>query len=79
VTGGTLQRERYQHQVQTGKFGMGLAIYGSSNVIIEGVTARDNWETASTYGLRIRLTLLSAQLLLTTIDGKECRLSQLMA
>jgi parallel beta-helix repeat protein len=43
VIGGTLQGERYQHLVTTGEFGMGLAIYGSRNVIIEGVTARDNW------------------------------------
>jgi parallel beta-helix repeat protein len=43
VIGGTLQGERYQHLVTTGEFGMGLAIYGSSNVVVEGVTSRDNW------------------------------------
>jgi parallel beta-helix repeat protein len=43
VVGGTLQGERYQHLVTSGEFGMGLGIYGSSNVFIDGVTSKDNW------------------------------------
>jgi parallel beta-helix repeat protein len=43
VIGGTVQGERAQHTGTTGESGMGISIYSSSNVVIEGVTATDNW------------------------------------
>ncbi len=43
IIGGQLQGERNQHQGTTGEWGMGLEIYASKNIAIEGVTATDNW------------------------------------
>jgi parallel beta-helix repeat protein len=43
VIGGTIQGERAQHTGTTGEHGHGISIYSSSNVVIEGVTAKDNW------------------------------------
>jgi parallel beta-helix repeat protein len=43
VMGGTVQGERAQHTGTTGEYGMGIKIYGSNNIVIEGVTAKDTW------------------------------------
>jgi len=43
VVGGTVQGERANHLGTTGEWGMGVGIYASNNVVIEGVTAKDNW------------------------------------
>ena len=43
ILGGTLQGERDAHQGTTGEGGHGIRIMASTNVVIEGVTARDMW------------------------------------
>lgn len=43
VIGGIVQGERDQHQGKTGEWGMGVELYGSKNVVIENVIAKDNW------------------------------------
>ncbi|MCK9414727.1 MAG: right-handed parallel beta-helix repeat-containing protein [Prolixibacteraceae bacterium] len=43
VIGGTVQGERDKHQGTTGQWGFGIALRGSNNVVIEGVTAKDCW------------------------------------
>ena len=43
VIGGLLLGERDQHQGSTGEWGMGLEIYASKNIVIEDVTATNNW------------------------------------
>lgn len=43
VIGGTLQGERTQHIGTTGESGFGVMVYSSNNVVVEGVTAKDNW------------------------------------
>lgn len=44
VIGGKVQGERDQHVGdKSGEFGMGIEIYGASNVVIEGVAAVDMW------------------------------------
>jgi len=44
VIGGTVQGERYGHQGTTGEFGRGIRVSGgSSNILIERVTAIDAW------------------------------------
>jgi len=43
VIGGTVEGERDQHTGGSGEWGMGIGIYGSSNVVIEGVTAKNGW------------------------------------
>jgi len=43
VIGGTIQGDRYAHQGTGGEWGMGIAVLGSSNVVIEGVTAKELW------------------------------------
>jgi parallel beta-helix repeat protein len=43
VIGGTVEGERDKHNGTTGEWGMGIGIYGASNVVIEGVTAKNGW------------------------------------
>jgi parallel beta-helix repeat protein len=43
VIGGIVQGERDQHEGKTGEWGMGVELYGSKNVVIENVIAKDNW------------------------------------
>ena len=43
VVGGTIQGERHEHLAEDGEWGMGIWIAGSSNVYIDGVTARACW------------------------------------
>ena len=43
IIGGLLQGERYQHQGNTGEWGMGLEISASNNIVVKNVTATDNW------------------------------------
>ena len=43
VNGGTLQGERATHNGSSGEWGMGLTISGGSNIVIDGVTAKDCW------------------------------------
>jgi parallel beta-helix repeat protein len=46
VVGGTLEGERAQHTAATGEHGMGISLYGASNVVIEGVTIKEFWGDA---------------------------------
>ncbi|MCK9617759.1 MAG: right-handed parallel beta-helix repeat-containing protein [Lentimicrobiaceae bacterium] len=43
IVGGTLQGERASHLGTTGEWGMGIGIYGSSDVILNNITAKDCW------------------------------------
>ena len=43
VTGGTLLGERNSHNGSGGESGVGILIYGSSNVVLDGVTVKDCW------------------------------------
>jgi parallel beta-helix repeat protein len=44
VIGGTLMGERYAHTGTTDMSGDGISIAGVSNIVVEGVTAKDFWE-----------------------------------
>jgi parallel beta-helix repeat protein len=43
VIGGTIRGDRNNHLGTTGEWGTGLCISGATNVVIQGVTARDCW------------------------------------
>lgn len=43
IISGKIIGERYQHLGTTGEWGMGIAVYGSSNVSITGTSIRDCW------------------------------------
>jgi parallel beta-helix repeat protein len=43
IDGGTVQGERDNHLGTTGEWGMGIGIYGGTNIKITGVTAKDCW------------------------------------
>jgi parallel beta-helix repeat protein len=43
VIGGTLVGDRTTHNGTTGEWGMGLCVNAATNVVIQGVTARDCW------------------------------------
>jgi|GEM_PF-6082264 hypothetical protein len=43
VIGGTVKGERYEHKGSKGEWGMGIGIYTSTNIVIEGTTVRDVW------------------------------------
>jgi parallel beta-helix repeat protein len=43
IVGGTLVGDRNNHNGTSGEWGMGLAVFSGTNVVIQGVTARDFW------------------------------------
>jgi parallel beta-helix repeat protein len=43
IIGGTLQGERDLHQGTTGEWGYGVGINASTNIVVEGVLAKDFW------------------------------------
>lgn len=43
ITGGNIIGERYQHKASEGEWGMGIGIYDSSNVHVDGVSVSNCW------------------------------------
>jgi parallel beta-helix repeat protein len=43
IVGGTIEGERSTHQGTTGEWGMGIGVYASSKVVIDGVTTKETW------------------------------------
>jgi parallel beta-helix repeat protein len=43
IIGGTLVGDRNNHNGTSGEWGMGLAVFSGTNVVVQGVTARDFW------------------------------------
>lgn len=50
ITGGKIVGERYGHLRITGEWGMGIAVYGSSNIVIRGTKIINCWGDGITVG-----------------------------
>ncbi|WLT31179.1 right-handed parallel beta-helix repeat-containing protein [Geothrix sp. PMB-07] len=84
IVGGTLLGDRSAHQGSSGEWGMGLAINGSDQVVVDGLTIQDCWGDGFYVGLKsTRVTLCNVTadhnrrqgISITSVDGMVVRQS----